>query len=106
MIRGRYREEVESFTGTTSTVAVMVAPKRPLRRWCYVECDLTTGVPLTLQWGKGSTSSTWGIMRLQPGESVTFDCVSGSMAWYGAIYVTGHGGTTGYRGGDTYLERY
>jgi len=88
--------------GTVSTIKALAAP-RARRSWLVVQCDYTTGVALLVSWGDGLTSATYSNVILQPGESIIFS-MSGDMPWEGAVFVTGNGGTAGYRGGEAYFE--
>lgn len=98
------------FDVATTTASKLITKEGPQTRLAvWVQCDLTTGVPMIVQWGTGGLSTDWGYAIIQPGDSIYFTNpfleVQGGIPWTGEIFITGSGGITSYRGGEIYIEQ-
>lgn len=103
----KYRRLTRQITGAVGTALTQICEANDLRLWAAIECDLATGVALNVAFShEYTTSANYVTFRLQPGERLVLsNATGGDMPWSGSVYISGVGGTAGYRGGEVYLER-
>ena len=100
-----YREEAAKIhLVAQNAVYALVAPRRPLRVFLLLQCDLATGVSMYVTWGDINVGSKQAFFELQPGDICVFSRY-GDMFTTLPVWISGNGGNAVCRGGEEYLEK-
>jgi len=98
-----YNQQVRRiFTAVPTLTFTTLAEANPKRRWCTIVNVAASAADLSVLIATGQVdllNTTYGIITLPPGGSVTFSRY-GDMPWCGPIYGIGSGGTATVHGAE------